>query len=681
MRIAFTHNLKRQDDEAQAEFDTLETITALADALSSLGHDVHPVDVAGSPGALCARLEVLRPDLIFNTAEGSRGRYREAFYPALFEQLGLPYTGPDAWTCALTLDKALTKSVARRHGVPTPSWAALDAHRRRPLEGYEPVFPVIVKPAYEGSSKGVDARCVVHDRLALDALLEEMLGRYPDGVIVESFVEGVDITVPWLEGAALDTGGVLPAAGYAFAEGAPIHPEYRIYDYTLKNDYSDMVSVEAPASISPQTAKALQIYTARLVKALGCRGMARADFRVGPDGAAHFIELNALPSLEPGASLYTCAELVGLASTEDVLGHIVSTAARRFGLPPEAKRPARSRAARGEGYVVGLTYNLKRVDPKGGDDAEAEFDAPTTVQAIADALGALGHEVRLLEATPAILTSLPQSEVQVVFNIAEGIRGTSREAQIPALLDLVGIPYTGSEPGPLAVTLDKALARRVVREAGFQVAAGGLMLDPEGALPKGLSFPAVVKPNGEGSSKGISAASVVADEAALRAQVKILCQRYRGGALVEAFLPGREFTVGVLQGKTLAPMEIVFGDEAGPNPVYSHGHKIETEGGVRYQAPAQIDGALDAAIRALALGAFEALGCRDVGRVDVRLDAEGRPCFIECNPLPGLTPGWSDLCLIAESEGLGYTDLIAGILAPAVARLEAERAANALEIS
>ena len=156
---------------------------------------------------------------------------------------------------------------------------------------------------------------------------------------------------------------------------------------------------------------------------------------------------------------------------------------------------------------------------------------------------------------------------------------------------------------------------------------------------------------------------------------RAIAQRYRQGALVEEYLPGREFTVGLLGGpepEVLPPMEIVLSTREAP-PVYSFDHKLEPNGEVRYEAPARVTPELDRELRQVAAAAFAALGCRDVGRIDLRLDREGRVAFIECNPLPGLTPGWSDLCLIAEAAGLDYRALIGRILEPAIARLEHAR--------
>lgn len=325
---------------------------------------------------------------------------------------------------------------------------------------------------------------------------------------------------------------------------------------------------------------------------------------------------------------------------------------------------------------VGLAFNLKRQATSGGDDAEAEYDSPKTIAALRGAIESMGHEVIELEATAELLSILPGIDVDVVFNIAEGLKGRNREAQVPAMLELLGIAYTGSDPAALSLTLDKALAKRLVRQAGLLTPDFILMTRGDEPLPAGMTFPLIVKPNTEGSSKGVSASSVVRDEAALREQVKRLTQRYNQGALVEAFLPGREFTVallGELAPRVLPLMEIVFSESAGELPVYSYEHKQETDMSVRYEVPARVDAQLGEEIARTALGAFEALGCRDVARMDLRLDAAGRVHVIECNPLPGMTPDYSNLCLIAKGAGLDYVSLIGEIMAPAMRRFHLMR--------
>src|SRR5689334_12581547 len=188
MKIAFTHNLKLTEAEEEAEFDTAETVDAIAAALTACGHEVDRVEVSGPASHLAARIEAFAPDLIFNTAEGRRGRAREGFYPALFEELNYPYTGSDAYVLTVTLDKWLTKLVLKEQGVDTPR-ARLVSLRDLPHLEREGSFgvplPAIVKPNYEGSSKGIGDDSVARDGKALRALVERMVRVYPSGVLVE----------------------------------------------------------------------------------------------------------------------------------------------------------------------------------------------------------------------------------------------------------------------------------------------------------------------------------------------------------------------------------------------------------------------------------------------------------------------------------------------------------------
>lgn len=659
MRIALTHNLKSNDSEEQAEFDSPKTIAWLCETLRGLGHEVDPVDVGGPITQLIARLEALRPDLVFNMAEGTHGRYREAFYPALFDQLKLPFTGSAAHVCALTLDKKTTKLMVAAAGIPTPQWAFFDQHNAERV-ALELRFPVIVKPNFEGSSKGITARSVVHNEDDLWALITQGVKDYPLGVLVEEFIIGQDVTVPFLE-----AHGVLTPASYVL-NVADTEPGYAIYDYALKNDMSDLVDVHTPAPFDDETMDALKHHTARIMQELEIRDLGRADFRVTEDGEVFFIEVNALPSLEPGASIYVSSEYDGVGDAQQVLEVVLQSACARQPIP---QAPAR----RSDAVRVGLIYNLRRVSPQGGQDEDAEFDSQQTVDAIAASIERLGHEVTLLEATPQLPRLIGEAKVDLVFNIAEGIRGRNREAQVPALLELLGIEYTGSDAAALCVTLDKALAKRLARSAGVATARWEL-LGPEAPIKTELTFPLIAKPNAEGSSKGVTATSVVREPGQLRAAVEGLRERYHSGVLLEEFLTGREFTVGLLgehDPTTLPIMEIVF--EEADLPIYSYEHKTEEQSGVRFDVPARVDDALRAQLERTAKACFEALGCRDVARIDLRLDADGVPHFIECNPLPGLSPGFSDLCVIAEAAGMDYGALIAAILAPGIRRVSAQR--------
>ncbi|HMC33933.1 MAG TPA: ATP-grasp domain-containing protein, partial [Myxococcales bacterium] len=310
MRIALTHNLRLTDSEDEAEFDTRETIDALSIALERLGHRVERIEVSGPASRTAARLEAYAPDLVFNTAEGRRGRFREAFYPALFDELGFPYTGSDAWVLAVTLDKALTKLVLREHGVVSPKGQFVEEISDLKLEGWR--FPVIVKPNFEGSSKGITQESVVEDRQRLRALAEKQLARFPAGVLIEEFIPGRDLTVAFLERCAPDRAGVLSPVEYVIAESELSKRRYRIYDYDLKSVHFDAVDVRCPAEFPPWVLERAQDMARRAYKALGVRDLGRIDFRVADDGQVYFIEINALPSLEPGAGIYAAAALEGL---------------------------------------------------------------------------------------------------------------------------------------------------------------------------------------------------------------------------------------------------------------------------------------------------------------------------------------------------------------------------------
>jgi D-alanine-D-alanine ligase len=207
----------------------------------------------------------------------------------------------------------------------------------------------------------------------------------------------------------------------------------------------------------------------------------------------------------------------------------------------------------------------------GSDDSEAEYDSPSTIDAIRRAIESYGHEVVELEATPELPAIAAGSQLDLVFNIAEGIRGRSRESQIPALLELLDIPYTGSDPATLSITLDEALAKRMVRQAGVPTPDFMLMRTGNERLPRSLCFPVIVKPNIEGSSKGVDPANVAQTEEDLRSRAQSMITTYRQPVLVEAFLSGREFTLGLLgehRPRVLPPMEIVFQNRNGNPPVY-----------------------------------------------------------------------------------------------------------------
>src|SRR3954465_7995088 len=665
MRIALTHNLRLTDSEDEAEFDTRETIDALTTALERLGHRVERIEVSGPASRTAARLEAYAPDLVFNTAEGRRGRFREAFYPALFDELGFPYTGSDAWVLAVTLDKALTKLLLREHGVISPRGQFIEEVSGLKLEGWR--FPVIVKPNFEGSSKGITQDSVVEDKQRLRALVEKQRARFPAGGRGGEFLPGKDLTGAFLEKAPSQ---VLTPVEYVIEESELSKRRYRIYDYDLKSVHYDAVTVRCPADFPAYVVERAQEMARSAYKALGVRDLGRIDFRVAEDGQVYFIEINALPSLEPGAGIYAAAALEGL-HTDGVLAKVIESAALRWNLHDPGKR--RNRPPRKTGPLrVGFTFNVKRIKPEidGRKDEEAEYDPPTTIQAVREAIAAAGHEVIDLEATTELPNVLAATPVDVVFNMAEGIKGRNREAVVPALLELLDIPYSGSDPTALSIALDKAIAKRIVRQHGILAPNFMTLTTGKERLPRELKFPLIVKPNAEGSSKGVHRTSVVDTEAELREAAREMIAKYDQPALVEDYIAGREFTVGLLgerRPKVLPPMEVVFlGSEA--HPVYSFEYKQDSSSKIRYDVPAKLEPVQLKALERAARECFIALGCRDVARVDFRMDTQGRVYFLECNPLPGLTPGWSDLVLIAKAAGIEYNALISEILSGAFRR-------------
>ncbi|QQR41596.1 ATP-grasp domain-containing protein [Myxococcus xanthus] len=683
MRIALTHNLRLSDLEEEAEFDTQETVNALAAAIERIGHRLERFEVSGPASRTVARLEAYSPDLIFNTAEGRRGRFREAFYPALFDELGFPYTGSDAYALAVTLDKQLTKLVLSKQGIRTPGWQYVEKLSELSAENLR--FPVIVKPNFEGSSKGISQDSIAETLDEVRIKVAAALEKYPSGVLVEEYISGRDLAVPFLESVDNDYDGVLSPVEYVIDPAVTQGRKYAIYDYALKTSREGTVSVRAPAQIPPRTAEDVRRMAQKVYRALDCRDLGRIDVRLSDAGVPYFLEINALPSLEPGAGIYAAAELDGL-HLDGVINSIITSAAKRYKIKDSSRR--QGKPARKSGPLrVGFSFNVKRVKPtataEAVEDSEAEYDSPNTLQAIREAIASWGHEVIDLEATAELPSVLSSTPLDVVFNIAEGFKGRNRESQVPALLELLDIPYTGSDPATLSIALDKGLAKKIVRQAGILTPNFQLMATGKERLNKEFtSFPLIVKPVAEGSSKGVVTKSVCHSEAELREVVREIAGKYQQPALIEEYIRGREFTVGLLgerRPRVLPPMEIVFLDREEKNPVYSFQHKLDWTDRIRYDAPAKLEPALLERLRTAARNSFMALGCRDVARIDFRMDDKGRIYFIECNPLPGLTPGWSDLVLIAQGAGMDYRGLIGEIMAPAIRRYkerEARRAAS-----
>lgn len=332
---------------------------------------------------------------------------------------------------------------------------------------------------------------------------------------------------------------------------------------------------------------------------------------------------------------------------------------------------------------IGFTYDLKADYLALGfsEHAVAEFDTEVTIDAISGALAALGHDVVRIGHVKALAARLVAGERwDLVFNIAEGVAGFGRESQVPALLEAYAVPYTFSDPLVCALTLHKGMAKQVARGHGVPTPDFALVTTPAEAEAVTLPFPLFVKPVAEGTSKGVTARSLVTSRAALIEVCAELIAEFHEPVLVEEFLSGREFTVGILGtgagSRALATLEVVL--RAGADAaVYSYRNKAEWRDLVDYKLLDRC--ALRSDVEEVALATWKCLGCRDAGRVDVRLDATGSPQMLEVNPLAGLTPEHSDLPIMAALEGMDYRTLIGEILRCTTTRLaaEAERAAAA----
>ncbi|MEG2007740.1 MAG: ATP-grasp domain-containing protein [Oscillospiraceae bacterium] len=327
---------------------------------------------------------------------------------------------------------------------------------------------------------------------------------------------------------------------------------------------------------------------------------------------------------------------------------------------------------------IGIIFNVRSEKSGASDDAEAEFDSMDTVFAIRDAIASAGFRTALFEADASLPSALEGETIDLAFNIAEGLRGRGREAEVPALLNLLGIPFTGSDETALCLALDKALCKRVLGSAGIKSPRFAVISEEaDMAQLEALALPAIVKPNAEGSSKGIPDACVASTREELRDMVRRSLAAYGGSVLTEEYISGREFTVGILGNgsgaRVFPPMEIAFrGNTCGDYRVYSFGVKQDYKKYVDYLCPAPIPSELSQRMCDMALAAFGLLGCRDFTRVDFRTDDAGELYFIEMNPLPGLAPGYSDYPMLAEFSGVSHRELVLSVLSAAMERLGPE---------
>ncbi len=293
-----------------------------------------------------------------------------------------------------------------------------------------------------------------------------------------------------------------------------------------------------------------------------------------------------------------------------------------------------------------------------------------TRERVRDAARELGYEPVRIGNVKALVERLNDGDRwDLVFNIAEGLSGYGREAQVPSLLDAYEIPYTFSDPLILSLTLHKGMVKRVIRDLGIPTPDFCVVESESDIASINLPFPLFVKPVAEGTGKGIDATSKIMNRQSLNTVCTKLLREYRQAVLVETFLPGREFTVGILgtgnEAASIGVIEVLLRDNAEPD-VYSYENKEQFKERVEYRLMSDITAA---EAERIALAAWRGLGGRDSGRVDLRTDASGVPNFMEVNPIAGLHPVNSDLCIIASMKGMTYTELIDSIMKSAINRM------------
>ncbi len=321
---------------------------------------------------------------------------------------------------------------------------------------------------------------------------------------------------------------------------------------------------------------------------------------------------------------------------------------------------------------VGIAYNLKKSPAGGACDMEAEYDSYETIAAIKNVFESAGLYTALLEADSDFTEKVKKSGVDIVFNIAEGTNGRGREAQVPAILSFLGIPCTGSDETTLAVSLDKAMTKRYLSTFGVTTPNYQYVEKPDFVLDKTLRFPLIVKPDSEGSSKGIADFAVADGEKQLFEIVRRDFEVYGEPMLIEEYITGREFTVGVIGNgggiSVFEPMEICYLSKERKNRIYNFRVKKDYKKYVTYKCLSDAGSALRGNLKDTAVKIYSALKCRDFSRIDFRVSDSGTVYFIEINPLPGLAPGYSDYPMLASLCGVDYRTLLLSVLNSSLSR-------------
>ncbi len=324
---------------------------------------------------------------------------------------------------------------------------------------------------------------------------------------------------------------------------------------------------------------------------------------------------------------------------------------------------------------IGITFDLRDQYLNLGfsEEETAEFDKESTIDAIETTLQDLGHRTERIGNIWDLTRLLTNGDSwDLVFNIAEGLRGIGREAQVPAILDAYGIPYTFSDPLVLALSLHKGMTKRVLRDLDIPTPNFYEVHKIEDIEKVKLKYPLFAKPNAEGTGKGITANSKIKNKKELYEVCEFLLDTFKQPVLVEEFLPGREFTTGIVgtgeKARVIGSMEVILLGSAEPD-AYSYANKDDWIGKIDYKL---VNDSVVKKAEKFALAAWRGLGCRDGGRIDIRVDRSGIPNIIELNPLAGINPTHSDLPIICNMKNIEYKTLIGWIIESAFERIPAK---------
>lgn len=322
---------------------------------------------------------------------------------------------------------------------------------------------------------------------------------------------------------------------------------------------------------------------------------------------------------------------------------------------------------------IGITYDLRQdyLEMGYNEEETAEFDKESTIEGIENAIKAIGYEPERIGNIKKLVNSLAIGKRwDLVFNISEGLYGSARESQVTALLDAYRIPYVFSDTLTLAVTLNKGLTKTIIKASGLPTPDFFVLDNIENIFKVNLPYPLFAKPIAEGTGKGITGSSKIMSFPQLKTVCEKLLDKYNQPVLIETFLPGEEYTIGIVgtgkDSKAVGALQILLNSNAEPD-VYSYENKENYIDKVEYILSSSVNAQK---CKELAIAAWKTLKCYDGGRIDIRLDAEGVPNFIEVNPLAGLNPETSDLPIMCKKAGIAYNDLISDIIKSALKRIK-----------